>query len=69
MERIAKGLSTKMGADKSAENTPNATKFLCPICLPKPKLYEFSKKSSLCVSVIRDDCHSKLHFFFHFFNF
>ena len=29
--------STKMGADSSVENTPNAPKFICPICLPKPK--------------------------------
>ena len=29
--------STKMGADKSAKNTPNVPKFICPICLPKPK--------------------------------
>ena len=24
-----------MGADKSAENTPNAQEFICPNCLPK----------------------------------
>ena len=41
-----------MGADKSAENTPNAQKMLGPICLPKPSL-GFSKKSSLWVSVVR----------------
>jgi hypothetical protein len=29
--------STNMGADSSAENTSNAPKFICPICLPKPK--------------------------------
>ena len=29
--------STKMGADKLAENTPNAPKLICPNCLPKPK--------------------------------
>ena len=27
--------STKMGADKSAENTLNATKIIFPNCLPK----------------------------------
>ena len=33
-----KGLTLpKMGADSSAENTPNAPKFISPICLPKPK--------------------------------
>ena len=42
--------STEMGADKSAENTPNAPKFICPICLPKPKSLEFWwKKASLGV--------------------
>ena len=36
--------STKMGADKLAENTPNAPKFICP------KLWDFyEKKSSLGV--------------------
>ena len=28
--------STKMGADKLAENTPNAPKVICPICLRNP---------------------------------
>ena len=28
---------TKMDADGSAENTPNAPEFICPICLHKPK--------------------------------
>ena len=34
-------LSTKMGADKLAENTPNAPKFIGPNCLPKPKSLGF----------------------------
>ena len=39
--------STKMGADKLAENTP---KFICPNCLPKPKILGIlMKKSSLGV--------------------
>ena len=56
MENMDKGThSTKMGADKSAENTPNAPKIFGPICLPKPKSLGFSKKkSSLWVSVVRD---------------
>ena len=29
--------STKMGADKLTESTPNTPKFICPNCLPKPK--------------------------------
>ena len=34
---------TKMAldADKSAKNTPNATKSICPNCLPKPKSLGF----------------------------
>ena len=28
--------NTQMGADSLAENTPNASEFICPICLPKP---------------------------------
>ena len=41
---------TKMGADKSAENTPNAPKFIGPNCLPKPKSLGFWwKKASLGV--------------------
>ena len=41
-----------MGADSSAENIPNAPKFIFPICLPKPKpkSLEFQwKKASLGV--------------------
>ena len=31
MENMDKGLTVpKMGADKLAENTPNASKFICP---------------------------------------
>ena len=41
---------TKMGADKSAENTPNVAQNFGPICLPKPQNSGFSKKTlSLCV--------------------
>ena len=42
--------STKMGTDKSFENTPNALKFICPNCLPKLKSLGFRwKKASLGV--------------------
>ena len=42
MENMDKGLTVpKMGADKSAENTPNAPKFICPNCLLKPKSLGF----------------------------
>ena len=38
MENMDKGLTLpKMGTDRTAENTPNAPKFICTICLPKPK--------------------------------
>ena len=43
MENIT---STKMGANKFAENTPNAPKFICPICLPKPKKLGFQWKTA-----------------------
>ena len=43
-----------MGADKSAENTPNAPNLFGPICLHKPKSLEFTKKKTLWVSVVRD---------------
>ena len=39
-----------MGADKSAENTLNAQKFICPNCLSNPKILGFWwKKASLGV--------------------
>ena len=48
MENIYKEL--KMGAYSLAENIPNATEFICPICLPKPKRSGFQwKKASLGV--------------------
>ena len=54
MENMDKGLTcTKMGADKSAENTPNAPQIFGPICLLKPKSLEFPKKLSL---VVRSPC-------------
>ena len=33
-----------MGADSLAENTPNAPKFICPICPPSPKVLDFNEK-------------------------
>ena len=42
-----------MGADKSAENNPNAPKIFGPICLPKHKSLRFSKKNlSLGVFIV-----------------
>jgi hypothetical protein len=36
---------TKMGADKLAENTPNAPKFIRPNCLSKPKSLGFRQSA------------------------
>ena len=36
--------STKMGADKSAENTPNAPKLSAQIVCPSPNVWEFDEK-------------------------
>jgi hypothetical protein len=33
-----------MGGDKLFENTPNARNFICPNCLPKPKVWDFDEK-------------------------
>ena len=38
--------STKMGADKSAENITTAPRFICPNCLPKPKSLGFWWKTA-----------------------
>ena len=37
--------STKRDADKLAYNTPNAPKNFSPLCLPTPRIMEFSKKA------------------------
>ena len=50
MENMDKGLTHSKSADISTENIPNAPKFICPICLPKPKSLGFHwKKASLGV--------------------
>ena len=36
--------STKMGADNSAENTPNAPKLSVQIVCPSPKVWDFDEK-------------------------
>ena len=43
-----------MGADKLAENTPNAPKLICPIVCPSPKVWDFNEKRLHWVSVVRD---------------
>ena len=48
MENMDKGHhSIKMGAYSSAENAENAPKFICPICLPKPKNLGFQWKKGI----------------------
>ena len=42
-----------MGADKLAENNPNAPKIICPIHLPKPKILGFQWKKASSASVVR----------------
>ena len=42
-----------MGADKLAENTPNAQKFMCPNCMSKPKSLGFRWKRLHWASVVR----------------
>ena len=49
--------SIKMGTYSSAENTPNAPKFICPNCLPKPKSLGFWWKRLHWVSLVRDGHH------------
>ena len=51
MENMDMDNSTKMGAGKLAENNPNAPEIFGPICLPKTKTLEFSKKKHLSLSV------------------
>ena len=42
------------GADKLTKNTPNAPKFICSNCLPKPKSFGFGGEKKLhWVSVVR----------------
>ena len=51
MENMDKGSthSTEMGADSSAENTPNAPKFIFAI----PKVLDFNEKRLHWASVVR----------------
>ena len=42
-----------MGADKLAENTPIDLEFICPNCLPKPKVLDFNEKRLHWASVVR----------------
>ena len=51
MEITDKGFNvqTKMGADSSAENTPNAPEFVCP----SPKVLNFNEKRFHWTSVVR----------------
>ena len=40
-----------MGADKLAENNPNASKLIGPNCLPKPKSLRFRQKKKVSLGV------------------
>ena len=44
---------TKMCADSVAKNNQNSPKFICPICLPKPKTLGFWWKRLNWASVVR----------------
>jgi hypothetical protein len=48
--------STKMVVESSAQNTP---KFICPICLPKPKVWDFNEKKLHWASVVRGQDNDK----------
>ena len=50
---IFPGTQCQNSDDSLAKNTPNAPKNFSPICLPKPKSFEFLKKSSLWMSIVR----------------
>ena len=57
--------STKLGADKSAENTLNGPKFMCPNCLPKPKNWNFDGNKAS--SGVRSPClPTSVYFYFWF---
>ena len=55
-------------ANSLAENTPNASKNFSPICLPKPKSFEFLKKKALWMSVVRDYYNQDNQFYNLFFS-
>ena len=46
--------STKMGADSSVKNTPNAPEFICPNCLLKPQSSGFQLERFHWASVVPD---------------
>jgi hypothetical protein len=45
--------SPKLDADSLAENIPKAPEFICPICLPEPKVLDFNEKRFHWASVVR----------------
>ena len=45
--------STKMGADKLAENTPNAQNLSAQFVCPSPKVWDFNEKRLHWASVVR----------------
>ena len=59
MENMDKGLSTKMGADKSTESTPYASNLICP----SPKVWYCDEKRLHRASVVRGQQVPALHGF------
>ena len=55
MENIRQGTHcTNMGADKLAENTPNAQNLSAQIVCPSPKVWDFDEKRLYLASAVRD---------------
>ena len=66
---MTKGVSQcRNSADSLAENTSNASKHFCPICMLKPKSFRVLKKSSLGVrshGLLNKDVHAVVRGFLH----
>ena len=45
-----------MGVDKSAKNTPNAPKFICPICLPIEQRLHWASVVRGLIKIVRSIC-------------
>ena len=47
--------SSKIGADSSAENTPNTPECICQIVCPSPKVWDIDEKRLHWASVVRGE--------------
>ena len=56
--------STKMSADKSAENISNAPKLSAQIVYPSPKVWDFNEKRLHWASVVRARNDESLRIFY-----